>query len=45
MSQDSLPQDFAEQVLELEAQLDDSYDLQVVTQLNELYRVLSWLLR
>lgn len=41
MYQDSLPHNFAEQVLELEAELEDSFDLSMVTQLNELYRVVT----
>ena len=41
MNEDSLPPNFAEKVLELESQLDDSHSMVLITELNELYRVFS----
>lgn len=36
-----LPSDFAERVIELESLLDENYSLELIQDLNELYRVKS----
>ena len=41
-NEDSLPANFADKVLELESQLDDSLSMSIITELNELYRVILY---
>ena len=40
MTECQLPSDFAERVIELESLLDENYSLELIQDLNELYRVI-----
>jgi hypothetical protein len=39
MNESDLPSDFAERVIELESLLDDNFSMELIQDLNELYRV------
>lgn len=39
MNESALPSDFAERVIELESLLDDNFSMELIQDLNELYRV------
>jgi hypothetical protein len=37
--EDCLPENFADKLIELESQLDEHYSMELIQELNELYRV------
>lgn len=39
MNESALPSDFAERVIELESLLDENFSMELIQDLNELYRV------
>jgi hypothetical protein len=40
--EDCLPENFADRLIELESMLDEQYSMELIQQLNELYRVIKY---